>query len=272
MDVHCLYSRGKIVLHALSLHRKIEHITVGTELIVEVQMTTSIHGQAHGHRTVGHIFRYEIKFLCADILRFAIECETQCSVFSVKEHKRLMVLPVVFLQFGRLHPSALCGQFQFDQLVLQGDDGLLPLVSIKEQRRGILRCGLLLGQLLLFQLLGFLLIHQSLNRILEMLHLRLFFSARTIEHAKSYQHCTNQDKPDKRIFLHSFLYLIYYLSIAALINDMNKGCGFNTVLLYSGWNCVPIYHFSPGISMISTKSDSGLTPTQRMPAFSNSAL
>ena len=48
-----------------------------------------------------------------------------------------------------------------------------------------------------------------------------------------------------------------YLSIAALMNDTNNGCGCSTVLLYSGWNCVPMYHFNVGISTISTKSDSG---------------
>ena len=57
--------------------------------------------------------------------------------------------------------------------------------------------------------------------------------------------------------------------IAALMNDTNNGCGCSTVLLYSGWNCVPMYHFNVGISTISTKSDSGLIPTHFMPASSN---
>ena len=56
--------------------------------------------------------------------------------------------------------------------------------------------------------------------------------------------------------------------MAALTNDRNSGCGCSTVLLYSGWNCVPMYHFSVGISTTSTRSDSGLTPTHFMPAVS----
>ena len=42
--------------------------------------------------------------------------------------------------------------------------------------------------------------------------------------------------------------LVSYLSIAALINDRNKGCGFNTVLLYSGWNCTPMNHLMSGFN------------------------
>ena len=34
----------------------------------------------------------------------------------------------------------------------------------------------------------------------------------------------------------------------ALMKLMNKGCGCRTVDEYSGWNCVPMYHFNDGIS------------------------
>ena len=58
----------------------------------------------------------------------------------------------------------------------------------------------------------------------------------------------------------------------ALINDINNGCGCSTVDEYSGWNCVPIYHFLSGISTISTRSVAGLMPTHFMPAASYSSL
>ena len=47
------------------------------------------------------------------------------------------------------------------------------------------------------------------------------------------------------------------------MNDMNSGCGCNTVDEYSGWNCVPIYHRFSGISTISTRFAAGLTISER---------
>ena len=60
--------------------------------------------------------------------------------------------------------------------------------------------------------------------------------------------------------------------LQAFMNDMNNGWGWSTVELYSGWNCVPMYHRLSGISTISTSPEAGLVPTHFIPAFSNSSL
>jgi hypothetical protein len=63
---------------------------------------------------------------------------------------------------------------------------------------------------------------------------------------------------------------VIYQFMQAFMNDMNKGCGCSTVDEYSGWNCVPMYHFRDGTSTISTRFVSGLMPTHFMPAASYS--
>ena len=71
-----------------------------------------------------------------------------------------------------------------------------------------------------------------LNGILIMFGTCHFFLARTVVDAEAYHNCTNQANPTK-VFLSIFtclpyyiIILVSYLSIAALINDRNKGCGF----------------------------------------------
>ena len=56
--------------------------------------------------------------------------------------------------------------------------------------------------------------------------------------------------------------------IASRMKSRKRGCGWSTVLEYSGWNCAPMYQRSSGISTISTRFDSGFRPTQCMPADS----
>ena len=83
--------------------------------------------------------------------------------------------------------------------------------------------------------------------------------------AETDEHDCYQNEANCCILIH---YLLMF-SIAVLTKFTNNGCGLSTVLWYSGWNCVPMYHFSPGISTISTSPLSGFLPTQSMPAFSN---
>lgn len=56
--------------------------------------------------------------------------------------------------------------------------------------------------------------------------------------------------------------------IASRMKLRKSGWGWSTVLVYSGWNCAPMYHRSSGISTISTRFDSGLRPVHFMPASS----
>ena len=51
--------------------------------------------------------------------------------------------------------------------------------------------------------------------------------------------------------------LRYYLS-HSFTKLRKSGCGFSTVLEYSGWNWVPMYQRRVGISTISTSPLSGL--------------
>ena len=53
--------------------------------------------------------------------------------------------------------------------------------------------------------------------------------------------------------------------MAASTKLMKSGWGRRTVLLYSGWNGVRVYHFYWGISTISARLLSGLMPTHCMP-------
>lgn len=66
--------------------------------------------------------------------------------------------------------------------------------------------------------------------------------------------------------------LYFFFSTAALMKLMNRGWGFSTVLLYSGWNCVPTYHVHLGTSTISTRLLVGLIPVLASPFASNSFL
>ena len=66
--------------------------------------------------------------------------------------------------------------------------------------------------------------------------------------------------------------LYFFFSTAALMKLMNRGWGFSTVLLYSGWNCVPTYHVHLGTSTISTRLLVGLIPVLASPFASNSSL
>ena len=172
--------------------------------IAEVQVSATIHGQTHHDTAVGHLFGDKIEFIGPDVLVLAIEGEAQSGILAVKQDKRLMVLTVVLLQLGRLHPSAFGVQFQFDQIVLQGDYGFLSLAGIEKKRGGIFRSGLLHRQLLLCCLLGLMLLHKCLDGILVVLHLCLFLTAGAVEKAEANQHGTNQDEPDKRVFFHSW--------------------------------------------------------------------
>ena len=66
--------------------------------------------------------------------------------------------------------------------------------------------------------------------------------------------------------------LYFFFSTDALMKLMNRGWGFSTVLLYSGWNCVPTYHVHLGTSTISTRLLVGLIPVLASPFASNSSL
>lgn len=58
---------------------------------------------------------------------------------------------------------------------------------------------------------------------------------------------------------------------AARTNATKSGCGLRTVLLYSGWYCVPTNHGWSATSTTSTNPVSGLTPAALMPAASYSS-
>ena len=61
-------------------------------------------------------------------------------------------------------------------------------------------------------------------------------------------------------------------SSAALMNDVNSGCGSNGFDFSSGWNCTPMNQGWSGISTISGSSPSGDMPEKRRPVRSSRSL
>ena len=57
-----------------------------------------------------------------------------------------------------------------------------------------------------------------------------------------------------RLVIYFWGLTFYYFPLATLTKFMKRGCGCSTVLLYSGWNCVPTYQRCFGTSTISTRS------------------
>ena len=68
------------------------------------------------------------------------------------------------------------------------------------------------------------------------------------------------------------MFSIEKVSIAALMNEANSGCGWKGFDFSSGWNCTPTNQGWSRNSTISGSTPSGDIPEKISPAFSNLSL